>query len=132
MQYIVHKRFKQESISGYVNIPACSVCEEQDGVILYNGNVVCSASSMNAHQHFARNDDGNGLLRGRLTRSIMKALEKRDKDYQSRWNKIWDDSLCQPYRRKEYAQYWLWNDDFYKADIDTLRHIAKLVGAKEG
>ena len=31
----------------------------------------------------------------------------------------------------DYEDFWLWNHDFYQADIDVLRHIAKLVGAKE-
>ena len=44
---------------------------------------------------------------------------------------VWEDPTCQPYKRIEYADFWLWNHDFFNADIDTLRHIAKLVGAKE-
>lgn len=131
MQYIVHRRFKDKAICGNVNIPAMSVCEESDGLLTYNEAPICYEASENAHQYFARNDDGNGMVRGKLTQAIQKALAKRDDDYQNRWDKIWEDSVCQTYKRKEYDDYWLWNHAFFIADIDTLRYIANLIGVKE-
>lgn len=132
MNYIVHRRFKGKAICGDVNIPAMTEAEDVDGVIMYDGKSVCFDTSENAHQYFARNDDGNGMLRGKLTQSIQKTLRKRDENYQARWDKVWDDEVCQPYKRVEYADFWLWNHEFFHADIDVLRHIAQLVGAKEG
>ena len=99
--------------------------------IFHDGKLLCVVTSENAHQFFARDDDGAGMLRGKLTQAIQKTLAKRDANYQNRWDKVWDDPACQPYKRIEYADFWLWNHDFFNADIDTLRHIAKLVGAKE-
>lgn len=131
MQYIVHRRFKEKALCGSVNIPAMSICDEQDSLITYNNNPICYNVSENAHQFFARNDDGCGMMRGKLTQSIQKALAKRDDEYQSRWDKVWGDPTCQAYKRKEYADYWLWNHDFFQAEINVLQHIAKLVGAKE-
>ena len=84
--------------------------------------------SENAHQHFARNDDGKGMERGQLIRAIMGRLQKRDNEYQARWDKVWDDSLCQKYKRTEH-QDWIWNHGFYNASMDDLEHIAELVGA---
>ena len=97
----------------------------------YGDKLLCVATSENAHQFFARDDDDAGMLRGKLTQAIQKTLAKRDANYQNRWDKVWEDPTCQPYKRIEYADFWLWNHDFFNADIDTLRHIAKLVGAKE-
>lgn len=131
MNYIVHKRFKGKAICGEVNLPALTICEEVDGFLYHNGRQLCTATSENAHQHFARNDDNAGFRRGKLTQEIQKVLGKRDSGYQERWDKVWDDPTCQPYKRQEFADFWLWNHDFFNADIDTLRHIAKLVGAKE-
>ena len=55
--------------------------------------------------------------------------EQRDK----RWNKIWNDPRCQPYRKDAQADHWLWNDAFYNfAPIEDLKYIADLVGAMEG
>lgn len=131
MQYITHRRFKRTCLGGDVNLRAGTVCEEDNGVIYADGTPICRTTSLNAHQYFGRNDDGNGMLRGRLTQAILKRLNKRDKGYQARWDKVWEDPVCQPYRRIEQADYWLWNHAFYEADILTLRHIATLVGAKE-
>ena len=131
MKYIVHKRFKNKAICGDVNLPALTECESYDGFITYEGKTICCETSENAHQYFARNDDGMGMVRGYLTQSIQKALSKRDRDYQDRWNMVWDDNVCKKYKRTDYGDYWLWNHDFYNANIDNLRYIAQLVGVKE-
>ena len=131
MKYVVHRRFKDKAICGEVNLPAMTMCEETNGYIFYGDKLLCVATSENAHQFFARDDDDAGMLRGKLTQAIQKTLAKRDANYQNRWDKVWEDPTCQPYKRIEYADFWLWNHDFFNADIDTLRHIAKLVGAKE-
>lgn len=129
MNYIVHRRFKEKAICGNVNIPALSICECIDGMLYYNGNLLCAAVSENAHQYFAKNDDGNGLERGKLTQRIQKKLSTRDDSYQDRWDKIWEDELCQKFKRKEHGDFWVWNHYFFNAPIEDLRHIANLVGA---
>lgn len=130
MNYIAHKRFKDKALCGDVNIPAKTELESVDGLILYQGKPICFEKSENAHQFFARNDDGNGMQRGRLTRDIQKKLSNRDKHYQYRWDKVWDDSVCKKYKRMDFDDYWLWNHKFFNAEIDTLKHIAELVGVK--
>lgn len=129
MRYIVHRRFKGICINGNTNLPYGTEIDEVNGLFYHNGEAVCVATSENAHQFFARNDDGNGLERGKLTQNIQKTLSKLDEDHQVRWDKVWEDFLCQKYKRKEYSDYWLWNHAFYNAPIEDLRHIAKLVGA---
>ena len=131
MKYIVHKRFRGKAIYGDMNIPALTECECDDGVIIKcNGIPICFVMSENSHQFFAVNDDGLGMERGKLTQAIQKMLSKRDNDYQKRWDKVWEDEVCRKYKRKEYKDYWLWNHDFYNADIETLQYIADLVGVK--
>lgn len=130
MKYIVHRRFKQQAICGEVNIPALTECEEVNGTIYLDHKPLCIKRSENAHQYFARNDDGNGLERGQLTQAIIAALSKRDERYQDRWDKVWDDATCQMYRRYEHRDHWIWNHAFFNADIETLRYIAALVGVR--
>lgn len=132
MKYIVHRRFKDKALCGDVNLPAMTVLENCGGIIYHNGNALCYEDCESAHQFFARDDDGNGMLRGKLTQSIQKKLGQRDKRYQERWDKVWDDPACQPYKRADHDDRWLWNHSFFNTDIDVLRHIAQLVGAKEG
>ena len=132
VKYIVHKRFKGQAKCGYVNLPALTECEGHDGYIFYGDKALCLETSENAHQHFAENDDNMGKVRGKFTQSIQKTLSKRDDgNYQARWDKVWSDEISQKYKRTDDEYYWLWNHDFFHADIDDLRHIARLVGAKE-
>ena len=130
MDYIAIKRAKFHSLSGNVNIPYGTKIDCIDGILSIEGKPLCGDHSQNAYDFFARDDDGNGLLRGKLTQAIKTALQKRDKDHQARWDKVWDDAICQKYKRSEHTDYWLWNHDFFNAEIADLHHIAALVGAK--
>lgn len=133
MDYIVYKRFRQ----GDVNLPAMTECESKGNVIFCRGKEICAVASANAHQYFARNDDGRGMERGALAQAIQKALRtnkdpRTDKAYQAKWDKVWGDALCQKYKRTEHADHWLWNHEFFNAPIEDLRYISALVGAKGG
>ncbi len=140
MEYIIFKRFKDKAICGNVNLPAMTICQETNGILhcqVYNEakgqsehKILCRTTSENAHMHFARNDDGEGMQRGHLTEAIIKTLAKNDKRHQTRWNKVWKDKVCQAYKRPEHQDHWVWNHAFFNADIETLTYIAKLVGAK--
>ena len=134
MKYIAHRRLKKDVLCGPVNIPAMTELECEDGIIIYNNGIVCYEDCETAHQFFTRNDDGHGMERGRLTQAIMRTLAKTngrgDEAHQERWDRVWNDPACQPYKRADDDEYWLWNHAFFNADIGVLRHIAKLVGAK--
>lgn len=130
MNYILYKRFKAKAICGEVNLPYGTEVKCENGILTIECNPICGDHSQNAYDYFARNDDGNGLERGKLIQEIIKCLSKRDKDHQDRWNKVWEDALCQKYKRTEHTDYWLWNHDFYNAEIKDLKYIANLIGAK--
>lgn len=127
MIYIAHKRFKGNAICGAVNLPYGTEVQSINGVLFANDKPICADHSQNAYDHFARNDDGSGLERGKLTQEIQKRLAKRDGAYQKRWDKVWDDELCQKYKRPEHDDYWLWNYDFFNAPIEELRYIKALI-----
>lgn len=151
MKYIAHQRFRQRSISGDVNIPAQTECELVGNLIMWGGKPVCYATSYNGQQYFARNDDGNGMERGRLTRAIQRKLAEHGDDeavhvdysgdrehieterpvteHQKRWDKVWGDFACRRFKAEEDEDTWHWDHSFYHADIESLRHIAALVGA---
>lgn len=97
-------------------------------MLFHNDRPLCVVTSENAHQHFARNDDGKGMERGNAIRNIINRLRNQNNGYQERWDKVWDDTTCQKYKRQEHADNWLWNHAFYNASIEDLNHIAKLVG----
>lgn len=137
MQYIVHRRFKGTCICGEVNIPYGTICEEEGGTIFYDGRPVCYDGSEVACQYFGRNDDGNGLQRGKLTQAIQKALRLKPGETPAqrdeRWARtIWKDPICQGYKMPEHESTWIWNVAFYRAPLCDLYHISALVGAGKG
>ena len=132
-RYVTRTRARFKSILGIdVNIPWGAVLEEQDGLLFFQGAPVCTTTSQDAYDFFSQDNDSQGEVRGRLVGSIMARLERRDTNYQARWNKVWGDALCQQYRRPEHEDWWLWGFKFYNAPICDLQHIAALVGAGRG
>ena len=128
MGYICFNRFKQNALCGKVNIPYGTKLDEANNIISHCGNPVCYIKSQNAYDHFARNDDGKGLERGKLTAEIIKLLNNRkDGKYQDRWDRIWGDLSLLKYKRPEHEDYWLWNYDFFNASIEELNRIKSMI-----
>ncbi len=122
-KYIAHKRFKGSGIYGFVNIPATTEGFCLDGIIFMDNKAICCENSENAHQYFAVNNDDKGLERGILTGKIQRLLSNNKK----LWEKIWCDKICQKYKRCDYDDYWLWNNDFFTAPIKDLQYIYNLI-----
>ena len=132
-RYVTRKRARFKSILGIdVNIPWGAVLHEQDGLLFFNGAPVCTTTSQDAYDFFSQDNDGQGKARGRLVGAIMARMERRDGGYQTRWDKVWEDRLCQKYRRPEHEDWWLWNHAFFNAPVEDLQYIAALVGAERG
>lgn len=130
MEYIATRRARILAICGPVNIPWGTAVEAVDGFLVRDGLQLCAVTSQNAHDYFSRNDDGNGPERGHLVHAIMNKLAKRDKDYQKRWDHVWEDPVCQKYKQPDPVDFWLWDHSFFEAPVDDLRHIAALIGAR--
>lgn len=128
--YIAARRARFQAIGGPVNIPYGTAVEAVDGFLERDGLPLCAVTSEHAHQFFARNDDGRGLERGKLAGAIVSQLSRRDKEYQTRWDRVWASPVCQKYRREEYADRWLWSHAFYEAPVEDLERIAALAGVK--
>lgn len=129
MNYITIKRARFKGLCGEVNLPHGTTVSRSGNCLVYQGLPLCTVTSQNAYDFFARDDDGHGEERGELTQAIQKALAKRDAGYQERWNRIWADQRCRKYKRTEHADYWLWNFEFYNAPLCDLQHIAALIRA---
>lgn len=127
MQYIVHTDFIGKAISGEVNLPAGTECTEINGTIYHNARAVCRIGSNNANKYFARNNDGNGMKRGKLIKTIKTALSQ----HRERWAKVMDDPVCKQFERNPDGDTWEWNLAFYNAGIATLQYIADLVAAEQ-
>ena len=123
MNYIVTKRFNGKAMCGNVNLAYGTACEEKGNTIYCDGKPLCFVSSENAHQYFSRNDDGQGERRGELVHDILARL----KGNQEAWGRIWEDLSIRKYKRVEFADYWLFNHDFYNAPVEDLEYILKVV-----
>lgn len=135
MEYIVYRRFKGKAINGIVNLSYGTKCYTVGNLLVTGTTPLCLITSENAHQYFARNDDQNGVKRGELIIKIQNKLklknggdgQKAIADRNAIWQRVWDDTLCQKYKRVEFDDFWLWNHEFYNAPIEDLEYIYSLL-----
>lgn len=125
--YIVRRRARFLSICGPVNLPYGTEVSSDGAFLTANGEKLCSITSQNAYDFFSRNDDGHGLDRGKLVEEITSRMEKRDAKHQARWDALWADEVANHFRRPDHADFWVWGQAFYQADIRDLEHILKLI-----
>ena len=78
-KYVVIERLRKKVTCGEINLPYGTECytiyHGDEKAIMCDKGLVCYVSSKTAYKHFAQNDDGNGLERGRLTKSIIARLK---------------------------------------------------------
>lgn len=113
-----------------VSLPALTILYDNEHIIFKDFKPIMLDSCENCYNYMARNNDNNGLKRGELTQKILRKLsrakfEKQD-DYIKQWDKIWNDPLCNNYKRADHEDYWLWNHAFYNAPIYDLEYIYNL------
>ena len=134
MIYITTKRFKRRGIDGEFNIPYGMEVESKDGFLWHQKKRICSDHSAVMREYFARNDDGLGQKRSKVAHSIIDAMLMQDgetkEDWQKRWDVLWNDAVCNKYRKDHSETTFLWGIDFYNAPLLDLYHIAALAGVK--
>lgn len=130
MQYITHKRFHKMAACGEeMNIPYSSTFNTIAGFIANGNKAICRTASLDAFMHFARNDDGNGIERGKLTYDIAYADRKvrREDGIQYRFTDYEIKMLVEEYPHflKKTGDFILFNYDFFNAEIEELRELHK-------
>lgn len=134
MIYITTKRFKRKGIDGEFNLPYGMEVESKDGFLWHQEKRICSDHSAVMREYFARNDDGLGQKRSKVAHSIIDAMLMQDgetkEDWQKRWDVLWNDAVCNKYRKDNSETTFLWGIDFYNAPLLDLYHIAALAGVK--
>ena len=124
MEYIVHRRFKGKAASGEsVNLAVGTTYQTIGNWIADGNRAICSTHSENAHKHFARNDDGQGLKRGELTYKI--AYAPRDGGDGFRFSEEQRDLLATKWSRflRPEHDFIIFNDDFFNAEILELMQL---------
>ena len=126
MEYIVHHRLKGISICGAVNLPYGTQLQSRGKFLLCDKGTVCAIDSEQGHKYIARNDDGMGLRRGKLTYQISYSQIGKGQRFSPAQISI----LTTKYSRflRDDCDFILFNNRFYAAEIDDLEQIAKDLG----
>ena len=134
MIYITTKRFKRKGMDGDFNIPYGTVIESENGYLWHEGKRICSEKSAVMREYFSKDDDGLGQKRSRIAHGIIDAMLMRDgetkENWQKRWDVLWEDPVCNKYRKDYSETTFLWGIEFYNAPLLDLYHIAALAGVK--
>lgn len=131
MNYITHKRFKEKGMSTKnYNIPYATELQTKNQIIYYNNEPICYVTSENGHKFFSRNDDGQGLERGRLTYAIAYGDRKANKNDGFRFTPEERDMLVTDYSHflVDNTEWILFNHNFFNADVEELTELAKKLG----
>ena len=134
MTYITTKRFKRKGIDGAFNIPYGTELEGRDGYLWYNNKRICADHSAVMREYFTQNEDGLGLKRCIITKKIIDAMLMQEgeskEDWQKRWDVLWDDTICNKYRKDASETTFLWGIEFFNAPLLDLYHIANLANVE--
>lgn len=136
MRYVTHNRYKEISACGErLNIPYGTELETAGTFIVTpEGKPVCFTTSENAKLHFARNDDGKGLERGRLTYAI--AYSKRGRQSADgaiyRFSDEEREILERDWQRflRQDVDAILFNESFFAAETEELQRLADALKIK--
>ena len=131
MEYITHTRYSGKDMNGEdILIRRGQRLERRGDILFYNDNPVCIYRSLIGKMHFAKNDDGLGLERGKLSYEI--AYSPRVRYSGERQQRFSDDELETLHR--DWPQYLkpdtdmlLFNDKFFEESPDVLKQIAEAV-----
>lgn len=136
MKYITHNRFKRLAACGEtLNIPYGTELETVGNFIVSpKGKLICCTTSENAKMHFARNDDGQGLERGKLTwaiaysRRVRTSPNGRQQRFAEAEIKLLEERWAHFLRQDVEAI--LFNEDFFAAAVGELQQLADALHIK--
>lgn len=129
MDYIIHHRLKGKCICGDVNLPYGTALHSEGKFIVGDVGIICAVISQQAKEHIARNDDGRGLERGKLTYAIaFKGMSHPG----FRFDEKQRETITKTYSRfiRSDCDFIIFNDDFFNADVDELREMANTLNIK--
>lgn len=136
MNYITHHRYRGLAACGErLNLPYGTELETAgDFIITKDGKPICYDTSEEAKHYFARNDDGRGLERGKLTHAIAFSDRRRkcadggvyrfSDEEQELLVKKWSHFL------REDVETIIFNEDFFAAQPEELKALADALHIK--
>lgn len=132
MEYIIHNRLKENTLSDYINLPYGTKLNCDDNRFIKKDNkVICVIGSEQYNKHIAPNYDNNGLERGKITYTIAyKDLKNNIEGQRFTNNQI--NIICSKYQKFLIPDIptILFNQNFFDAPIIELRTMAKDLNIK--
>ena len=130
MKYIAHRRFKGEGLCGkMLNIPyGTKLKADENGMLsTKTGDTICHINSDNGKMHFAPDDDGKGLERGKYTYAIAYSRKGMTPDGGFRLSEKQRSIIVRHYQRFIVPEhdFIIFNNSFFKAPIAELKEMAK-------
>lgn len=128
-RYINHTCFKKHNGKNYP-IGSDFLCDEEGRV--FNGDgFMCLVSSQKSRDCLVGNDDGKGEERGKLVKSIYKLLYNPlcEDHKEDQLELLWSDEVSLPYAIHKTPEEgaWLWNDSYFCAPLEDLKHIEEML-----
>ena len=137
MEYIVHHRCRELSAAGdRLNLPYGTRLETiGDFIATPDGKAICYTTSELAHRYMARNDDGQGLERGKVTWAIVHSRRERRSDDGRHAQRFTDQEIdmlerCWGHFLVPEAETILFNHAFFEAELQQLLPIARALKIK--
>ena len=137
MEYIVHHRCRELSAAGdRLNLPyGTRLNTIGDFIATAEGGAICFTTSELAHRYMARNDDGRGLERGKVSWAIAYSRRERRSD-DGRHRQRFTDREIEMLER-EWSRYLvpdaetiLFNHAFFEAEPEELLPLARALNIK--
>lgn len=132
-RYLVYKEFHKHNGDTY---PAGSHFDKiGDHFVDDEGRWMCLVHSQKAFDCLVGDDDRYGIERGALIEEIdqMFAWDISEEIIRKRLLALWNDETALLYNRGGTIDDtpWLWNEDFYQANMEDLRYIHDLLKEAE-
>lgn len=140
--YICYRHYRGTDVTGKfnINLKFGSSIVRIDNLLYAHDLIICRANSADGHTYFCSNFDGNGIQRGEMIKKISLSLRKRyanaltseDIKANQKWQKtltaVVGDVIAQKYLKETDKIFW--NDEYYRASIEDLEHIYKIIKNK--
>lgn len=132
MEYIIHNRLKENTISDYVNLPyGTKLTCEDNRFIKKDNKIICVIGSEQYQKHIAPNYDNKGLERGKITYTIAFKDLKNNIEGQ-RFTDEQINTICNKYKKFLIPNIptILFNQEFFDAPLFELQAMAQDLNIK--
>ena len=124
-QYIVKKRYKQNAIDGYVNLPYGTLCDVIGEFIYWNAQKICAITSQSAFDFFWGYDSENPkeeINRQKLSQELFNLTPNESGDKLADKKNPWT-AYGEFVERGFNTEVWQWNKRIFNLPSGKLQYL---------